>query len=376
MVVSQLPEGWIDQPYAQKYFSSSQIEALEACCAALKGLTCQLAVLIRFVALRKFEMVRSRLAWHLMAVLLGICGFPAIGICQETQVLERPSDATEEVPKSQEPQASKETQASKESGKAKKLEFMRVVKDGKKPQALQTAVVTYRKPGVENSPEVTLIGAVHIAEATYYSKLNQLFRTYDALLYEMVSDPEMGVPDPEERGVSPVSTIQVGMKDALDLSFQLDEIDYKARNFVHADMTPKEFFDCMESRKEGVMQMLLRSMGAGLAMQSSGKGSDIDLLAALVAEDRAKAMRRAFAGQMEMADGQMAAITGEDGKSTLITERNAKAFEVLAREIDAGKMKLGVFYGAGHLKDMDKRLKEDFGMEAVKTEWMDAWDLK
>ncbi len=260
--------------------------------------------------------------------------------------------------------------------KEKPPEFVRVHKIDKKLQALQTASVTYTKPGEENGVEVTLIGAVHIAEPTYYSRLNQLFMGFDALLYELVADPEMGIPDPEERGVSPISSIQVGMKDALELAFQLDEIDYKAENFVHADMTPEEFFSTMENRKEGVFQMLFRSMGAGLAMQSSGKSSDIDLISALMANNRGRALRRTLAEQMGTMDGQMAAITGEDGKSTLITERNAKAFQVMDREIESGKKKLGIFYGAGHLKDMHKRLVEDYGMQPIKTEWLDAWDLK
>lgn len=256
-------------------------------------------------------------------------------------------------------------------------EFLRVKKDGRKKVALQTAVAKYRRVGEPNGPEVTLVGAVHVGEAEYYSKLNQLFRSYDSLLFEMVMDPSAGVPDPEERGVSPVSTIQVGMKDALDLTFQLDEIDYKAKNFVHADMTPTEFFDTMNKREEGLMQMVFRSIGSSIAMQSSGKSTgDVELLAALVSDDRAKALRRAFASQMQMMDGQMAAITGKDGKSTLITERNAKAFEVLKDELESGKQKLGVFYGAGHLKDMHERLLKDFGMELVETEWMDAWDLR
>lgn len=269
-------------------------------------------------------------------------------------------------------------EAEKKKGEDKdEPEFMRVKRDGKKLVALQTAVAKYQKRGVIDGPEITLIGAVHIGEPTYYSRLNQLFRQYDALLYEMVMDPEMGVPDPEERGVSPVSTIQVGMKDALELTFQLDEIDYAAKNFVHADMTPQEFFDTMEKRKEGLMQMLFRSIGSGLAMQSSGKGSgDIGLIAAMVSEDRAKAMRRAFADQMETMDGQMAALTGDDGKSTLITERNAKAFEVMDKELSNGRKKVAIFYGAGHLKDMHERLVEKYGMELVETEWLDAWDLK
>lgn len=260
--------------------------------------------------------------------------------------------------------------------KEKPPEFVRVLRTDKKLQALQTAVVTYRKVGETDGVEVTLIGAVHIAEPTYYSRLNQIFHSFDALLYELVADPDAGLPDPDERGVSPISTIQVGMKDALELTFQLDEIDYDAKNFVHADMTPEEFFTTMEKRKEGVLQMLFRSMGAGLATQSSGKSSDLDLLTALVAKDRGRAMRRAFAEQMGNMDSQMAGITGEDGKSTLITERNSKAFQVMEREIKEGKKKLGIFYGAGHLKDMHQRLIEDYGMEAIKTEWLDAWDLK
>lgn len=254
-------------------------------------------------------------------------------------------------------------------------DFVRVLKRGGVPRALQMAVATYRKPSATDGVEVVLIGAVHIGEADYYHKLNELFKTYDVLLYELVAEPGMGIPDPEERGVSPISTIQVGMKNALELAFQLDEIDYSAKNFVHADMTPKEFFETMEARKEGVLQMFFRSLGSGIAMQGAGKGGDVGLLAALVSDDRAKGLRRAFADQMQMMDGQMAALTGEDGKSTLITERNAKAFEVLDRQIEAGKKKLGIFYGAGHLKDMHQRLVDDYGMELVETKWMDAWGL-
>ncbi|RMF37356.1 MAG: hypothetical protein D6753_17705 [Planctomycetota bacterium] len=272
------------------------------------------------------------------------------------------------------PQSAEQSSADSAS-QGDELEFVRVKRDGKRPVALQTAIVTYRGDSPD-SPEVALIGAVHIAEPEYYSRLNQIFRQFDALLYEMVMDPDGGIPDPEERGVSPVSTIQVGMKDALGLTFQLDEIDYQADNFVHADMTPQEFFETMNKRKEGVLQMMLRSIGSGLAMQGSGKANDLDVLSALVSQDREKALRRALAEQMEMMDGQMAALTGEDGKSTLITERNAKAFQVLAEQLKAGKKKIGVFYGAGHLKDMHKRLVDEFGLHPVKTEWLDAWHLQ
>ncbi len=261
--------------------------------------------------------------------------------------------------------------------KAEKPKFVRVTKDDKKkPLALQTAVVKYKSDSKESEGvEVTLIGAVHIAEKAYYEDLNAMFKGYDALLYEMVAPPD-AVPKPNERGSSPISSVQVGMKDMLELSFQLDEVDYSAGNFVHADMTPEEMFESMNRRKESVFKMLLRSVGSGLAMQGAGQANDLDVLSAMVSDDRARNLKRAMAEQFEKMDGQMAALQGDDGRSTLITERNAKAFQVLSEQIKAGKKKIGIFYGAGHLEDMNERLIAEFSMQPIETKWMDAWDLK
>ena len=53
----------------------------------------------------------------------------------------------------------------------------------------------------------------------------------------------------------------------------------------------------------------------------------------------------------------MVSFGGEDG-SAIITDRNKKALVVLKKEIADGKKKIGIFYGAGHLSDMDKRLRQ------------------
>ena len=82
----------------------------------------------------------------------------------------------------------------------------------------------------------------------------------------------------------------------------------------------------------------------------------------------------AFAKQMESMDAQMEAFNGPEG-STIINERNRKAFEVLSKELAAGKKKIAVFYGAGHLADMQKRLEKDFAMKRTEEKWLVAWDL-
>jgi len=68
------------------------------------------------------------------------------------------------------------------------------------------------------------------------------------------------------------------------------------------------------------------------------------------------------------------ALEGENG-STIITERNKKALQVLARELRAGKSQVAIFFGAGHLPDMEARLLRDFKMHRASEQWLRAWML-
>jgi hypothetical protein len=70
-----------------------------------------------------------------------------------------------------------------------------------------------------------------------------------------------------------------------------------------------------------------------------------------------------------------AAFGGEEG-STLITDRNGAALEVLSEQIAAGKERIAIFYGAAHMDDFDRRLREDFELQPGETVWLEAWDLR
>lgn len=264
---------------------------------------------------------------------------------------------------------------------AKQPTFLRVHNDANgTPESLQVAIAKYKiASGPYAGATVDLIGAVHVGEKSYYQELNKRFTEYDAMLYELVADESANKPfEREERdGVNPIGALQTGMKDVLQLKFQLDEVDYSPANFVHADMSPSEFGSDMAKRGDGFVSMFARMMGAGLAVQSSKKSSNqqADMLAAMLTKDPIK-VRRAMASQFESMEAQMAGIADKNGKSTLLTERNGKAFQVMERELKAGKKNIGVFYGAGHLLDMHARLIRDFQAEQVEVEWLDAWNLK
>ena len=251
--------------------------------------------------------------------------------------------------------------------------------DDDKPVALETSVITFTPAGDKHEGvTIELVGAVHVGDAHYYGQLNKIFETYDVLLYELVAPEGTRVPKGgRKRGGSAIGGLQDGMSSLLDLEHQIEQVDYTKDNFVHADMTPKKLAKKMSDRGEGFLQMFFRALGQGAAMQGSGKQqvTEADLLFAMFAKDRSLRLKRLLAQQFEDMETSMAIFDGPDG-STIITERNKKCFEVLSKELTNGHKRIGVFYGAGHLADMEKRLVEDFHMKRAGEKWIAAWDLK
>jgi hypothetical protein len=146
---------------------------------------------------------------------------------------------------------------------------------------------------------------------------------------------------------------------------------------VHADMSPQEFAATMKRRNETFAGMFFRILGRSLAEQAEDPlaTSDWELLAAMFAPNRAHRLKVLMAKQFEDMEGQIGVFEGPDG-STIITERNGKALEVLRQQIRAGRKKIAIFYGAGHLPNLQQRLEEEFQMRPTGTAWLAAWSLK
>jgi len=247
-----------------------------------------------------------------------------------------------------------------------------------KPKAMETAIVRF--VGIEGTKYagriVDLVGVVHIGQHEYYQDLKKKLAVYDVVLYELVAPDGTRIrPEDLEKRRSLLASMQTGMKDMLNLEYQLEHIDYMATNFRHADMSPDEFMKDLESRGDGLWKMAARMMGAGLATQAAS-GGDAGLLLALLSSDRSMKLKQVMAQQLTDVDAVTAGMDDETGNNTLIKGRNRKAFEVLREELDAGKKTIGVFYGAGHLSDMAERLEEEFGMKPTTTTWLTAWDLQ
>jgi hypothetical protein len=275
-------------------------------------------------------------------------------------------------------QADEKPQANKD--KQDSSRFIRLSRDPKnQPLALEAAIVRYiPKDRGKNTPTVDLVTAVHIGEKNYYEQLNREFKGYDAVLYELIAPEGVRVPKGGGSGSgSFISMIQKAMKDVLELDFQLQMIDYTRPNLIHADMSPAQFAESMNKRGESMLSMFIRMMISAMNQQDPQEtaASDVQLLMALFDEDRAMALKRVMAEQFQSMDGMLSAVEGADG-STLISERNKVALEVLRKQIGEGKKKLAIFYGGGHMPDFDKRLRDQFGLAPTSTRWLVAWDLK
>jgi len=303
------------------------------------------------------------LAWSIAAV-LGMASSPRL-----SRSADQPAVAAAVV--------AERTAASDEASRESK--FIRLRRDDdRRPAAMETAVVHYTsasRPGVA----VDLVGAVHVGDASYYDDLNKLFQGYDVVLYELVAPEGTRIPKGGRKTPSthPIGVMQEGMSTVLELSHQLNCVDYTKKNFIHADMSPDDFNKAMEERGESFFQMFLRLMGTGIAQNAAGASgvNDASLLMALFSKDRATQLKTIMAQQFESLDGQMAALDGPGG-STIITERNKRCFEVLDQQLKAGKKRIAIFYGAGHLPDMERRLTTEYGFKRSSQSWLAAWRLQ
>ena len=234
---------------------------------------------------------------------------------------------------------------------------------------LQPALATYEKDGVK----VSLIGAVHIADKTYYTDLNKRFKTYDRVLFEMIGGDQLEkLRRQEAEGTkaeeSPLGQVYKMVSSFLALADQKNEIDYTAENFVHADLTMEEYQTLQEERGESLLGF---AMEAAKSTNIKTQPSTMALMQAVMMGDSKKAkllLVDALAGGDE-------AMGGLAVPTVVISDRNEKALKVLDAQILKGDKNLGIFYGAAHFPAMEGTLLKK-GYQKTKQEWLTAWTVK
>ena len=277
-----------------------------------------------------------------------------------------------------------------------KSQFLRFVETGPQTGRVETAVASYQTVG---GVQVDLVAAIHIADKAYYQTLNQRFRDYDAVLYEMIKikkprplPAEDGLRSPKNRsgqaaknprlvGQMLASQMQKAMQSVLKLQSQVEEIDYSPANFIHADMDAAVFARLQNQRKENFLTLMLQSALQERRMQLSGQArppSLAEIFRAFFGNDGAHSLKWLFARQLDQVELMLSGIDqGLDGKgSVIISERNQVALKVLDQQLrQPQKRRIAIFYGAGHMPDLEKHLRQR-GFRKTKHQWISAWNLQ
>lgn len=272
------------------------------------------------------------------------------------------------------------------------------------PTSLDTSVVRYSgryrgEDGETRDVYVDLVGAVHIAEKSYYDAINESFKDYETVVFELVTDSddvaamieEAKEKKKEKRNYfNPLNYISYFQEDSakfLRLAYQMDGIDYAAENLRRGDCGGLEFI-LMTIKNGDVVDFFVEIFAQSLLSSTPGS-TEGGMIALLCAKDRRLVARRLFA--VELAESSFADFDKErraldegnaEGEnkpreSAIIHLRNKKALAVVRDELDKGRERVALFFGAAHLPDLGKHLEEDFGLNRQpEVRWFKAWNLE
>jgi len=153
-------------------------------------------------------------------------------------------------------------------------------------------------------------------------------------------------------------------------------VDYGPANFVHADLDAETFQQRQAERGESMLTLMfdtmLKEMSNPSAVAAEAPGI-MDFVEALQAPDRERQLKLVLARQFGEMDRALSAMDD----SVLLGERNTHALKILRQQVEGGKRRLAIFYGAGHLKGMEELLVDLMGFKQVgEPQYVTAWDLR
>ncbi|MDP1660906.1 MAG: hypothetical protein Q8L55_03235 [Phycisphaerales bacterium] len=175
-----------------------------------------------------------------------------------------------------------------------------------------------------------------------------------------------------KKGASKDPGLQAKMADALGLTFQLDAMDSSKPNWRSSDMSVDQMqaaFEAAGVEGNQLFSMLegssltgkLVNMGLGLVKSIPGLADTLKLtmVELLGSPD---ALAAGPANMKKMMD-------------VILKDRNDVVLKDLRAVIDTeqpARKEVSIFYGAGHLADMEEKLKKDFGYTFAGEQWLPA----
>jgi hypothetical protein len=259
-------------------------------------------------------------------------------------------------------------------------------------------------PARERGPAIWLAGVMHVGEPDYYHALQTFLDTQTVVLYEGVR-PEAhphhvhdstAAPTPAHPPAGPQTgatggySMQSTLAHSIGLVFQLDAIDYDRANFLNSDLSIDQIQRIMaggqpraapgqEGGSTASFDTLLQIMDG-----SSFLGSLLRIgLQFIAASPKMQAMARlTFIEAIGRLKGDLSDVQGLPPEwkqliQVLIQARDQNLVADLKDELKKipHSGSIAVFYGAGHMDDLEKRITGELHYRPSQEKWMAAFSV-
>jgi hypothetical protein len=281
--------------------------------------------------------------------------------------------------------------------------YLRVQRAPDSTLSLQVAIREFTAPQ-KRWPKIFLVGVTHLGETNYYHTLQQRLDRCALVLYEGIGDVPRDAAALKEE--SRQSSLPARLARALGLALQLEVIRYDRPHFKNSDLTTEQLWEAMRRdaslrpspsslpglplRLAGAVERPGGSVGEGLEeMVDILEGNSFagvlahTMVQFIAASPRLQAtVKAALIETMGGIDGDVteAKYVPEDWQALmhfLIKERNTIVLNDVRRLIHEKRPPptVAIFYGAGHMHDLEARLREEVGYQPVREEWLTAMSL-
>jgi hypothetical protein len=277
--------------------------------------------------------------------------------------------------------------------------YVRIASSDSNHVALQIAAREF-VPARRGEPVVWLAGVSHIGESNYYAALQAQLDVQTLVLFDGVGAADaasatnnVDQPEPAHKSADADSndgnraSLQSAMAAALGLVFQLDAIDYRRPNFRNSDLTIMQLRELMAQQEAGspkpgasqsfedllglmegnswfdwLIQAALRFLGSSPKFQALGRLALIDLLGQLQGDP----------SRLEGLPPDMKQLL-----EVLLQRRNEKVIGDLQAELPQIDRhgSIAVFFGTGHMPDLEKRLRGQLKYSPKRDLWFTAFDV-
>jgi hypothetical protein len=264
---------------------------------------------------------------------------------------------------------------------------------------LQVAVRKFL-PAHQRGPAVYLVGVMHVGEPEYYHALQRFLDAQNVVLYEGVDteahrrqaggNHPAGTNSPSQKTSGKVvsKSLQQTLAQSLGLVFQLDAIDYDRTNFVNSDLSVAELQNVMSGPAGSGAQahpanasfdVLLQIMDGSsflgslfkLGIQFIGADPKLQAIAKLTLVEAIGRLQGDLSDMRNLPPDLKQLI------KVLIETRNQKVLADLRQELKTipRSGSAAIFYGAGHMHDLERRLTADFNYRPAGETWFNAFSV-